>query len=227
MPSTRRFELENYSDWRYWDQDFRGMAKLFGLWKYIDPESPLCGQYPKQPVRPRLENYDRLRPTDPNSPVSITDLTDQGLKCFEIDLTLWRISFDEWTASVNWLAKLKEDYFYTLPDRVFRTNCQAGEPVHVWYASLKERYDLNKYAEKNTAREAWSFQQSTSGVSSQFGPACLVSSDHSQPAERLSRKSEPKTLQTRRRRFSKQKHRAAILRKERQKRPCSTQHGLI
>ena len=58
MSSSRKFELQDQSEWTTWERNFCNTVKTLGVWRYIDPESPLCGKYPEELERPKVADFE-------------------------------------------------------------------------------------------------------------------------------------------------------------------------
>ena len=87
ISSSRKFELQDQSKWTTWERNFYNMAKTLGIWRYIDPESPLYGKYPEELERPKVADFEyRQRLRDTSVPLTVNDLTDKGYKYYDLAL---------------------------------------------------------------------------------------------------------------------------------------------
>jgi hypothetical protein len=150
--------LAKPGDWNDWHHEFELQAQTFGLESHITNKTSLLPQ-PEMPdirkkkytKKPHAQRNARSQTTNDeeedeetiqeknNGQWMMTDLTDNGLKAFNLDLTWYKqldASYKEERQSVE---KLTRWLLQTVAPAYKSTCCQAGEPLWKWHDNLQKR----------------------------------------------------------------------------------------
>ena len=72
--ATTDIRLDNYKDWRRWNDAFISQAIDAELWKSINPKSPGYGKFLEEPEPPKYKDYEAR-------PIEATDNLDSKNSC--------------------------------------------------------------------------------------------------------------------------------------------------
>jgi hypothetical protein len=166
--------LAKPEDWNNWNHEFELQVETFSLEPHITNKKPLLPQ-PEMPdirkkkyiKKPHAQRHARSQTVDNeeedeetiqeknNGQWMMTDLTDSGLKAFNLDLTWYKQLETSYEKQRQCVEKLTKWILQTVSPDYKSTCCIAKTPLWEWHQNLKSRCGLSTTDEKMQLKIAY------------------------------------------------------------------------
>lgn len=161
--ATADIRLDNYKDWRRWNDAFISQAIDAELWKSINPKSPGFGKFLEEPEPPKYKDYearpieatDNLDSDEEFVPQSAGDLSDYGFKCWRSDYTTYPQRLQRYDRQQDRIRDLRKWIHKTVASHWVQSACRPEEGIHVWYRNLRKLVGTRKSEEKEAVRDEY------------------------------------------------------------------------
>lgn len=148
--------LQGPEDWDAWNNEFQSKATAFNLWEQIDPANENPEAFLTKPPEPKLEDHAAKRPipvpdvgssstqgsrsetVDASPPISITRLTTEGQKTYQLAISIYTLRLKEHSEQHAHIRDLKNWITSTIAPTYRTTACKPTATIRDWYAKIKE-----------------------------------------------------------------------------------------